>query len=247
MKTILYLVLFVFLFSCKSNEETLIFKLKNNELQYSVNPDSLSFYKREYDTIANDKDLSTNIVRMEIINTTKNKYLFFVNDLDLYENSCININIYEDGKIIEQMNPFIQRATIPKDFVALDNYVSYEFIKKKKKWNILKKIGFKEVDDNPYHNYFEQSKVVYPNEKTLLLYTLTIPYLEEDNLSGLYSPKFYGFKNGKKYEFSITYELKKNIENKLPQEIIDNLKENNIKIFYGKVESNKIPIINVFK
>ncbi|MFB9098407.1 hypothetical protein ACFFVF_18030, partial [Flavobacterium jumunjinense] len=162
MKTILYLVLFVFLFSCKSNEETLIFKLKNNELQYSVNPDSLSFYKREYDTIANDKDLSTNIVRMEIINTTKNKYLFFVNDLDLYENSCININIYEDGKIIEQMNPFIQRATIPKDFVALDNYVSYEFIKKKKKWNILKKIGFKEVDDNPYHNYFEQSKVVYP-------------------------------------------------------------------------------------
>lgn len=108
-------------------------------------------------------------------------------------------------------------------------------------------MGFKEVDNNPYHNYFEQSKVVYPNEKTLLLYTLTIPYLKEDNISGLYSPRFYDFKKGKKYEFSITYELKKKIENKLPQEIIDNLNENDVKIFYGKVESNKIPIINIFK
>jgi hypothetical protein len=247
MKTILYLVLFVFLFSCKSNEETLIFKLKNNELQYSVNPDSLNPYKMKYDTIANDKDLSTNIVRMEIINTTKNKYLFFVNDLVLYENSCININIYEDGKIIEQMNPFIQSATLPNDFVEYKNYFFYESIKMEEKGKTLKKMGFKDIDSSPYNNYFEQSKVVYPNEKTLLFYTLTIPYLEEDNLSGLYSPKFYDFKKEKKYEFSITYELKKNIENKLPQEIIDNLKENNIKIFYGKVESNKIPIINVFK
>ena len=68
----------------------------------------------------------------------------------------------------------------------------------------------------------------------------------EDNILNSRNPSFFNFKKDKNYEFSLKYKLKEDIENILPKEILDNLKENNIEIFKGEIETQRIPIINIF-
>jgi hypothetical protein len=111
---------------------------------------------------------------------------------------------------------------------------------------LLKKEGFKNLHRSESYDFPSQSFILHSNESILSLHTLKLPFVVEDNIEGLFDPKLFYFEKGKKYEFSVTYKLEKGLENSLPIEIQKNLKENRIEIFSGEIESNRVPIKNIF-
>lgn len=249
MKNVAFLISFlsfIFLNSCKSQEEV-TFSLINQELFYCVNPDSLSNFKRKFDENY-QRESSSNIVKFKITNNTDKKYLFLVKDIFLKNLVNVEIRIYEDDSLIYLENPL----TTPyfkddEESSFFFNYYEIENNKRNKTKKVLKKMGFK---PSIYENdklFLDQSVTIGQSESIIFYSTIELPYVVEDDVINLKKPSYFNFKKEKKYEFSLKYNLRDDIEKLLPEEILNNLKDNNIEIFKGNIETQRIPIINTFK
>lgn len=253
MKKFLLISLLPFLLaSCnevkKKNKEIQIF-IENKDLLYSLNSDSLKIYnENKVFPNTNSKTLSTNLLQLSVKNNTKKKYLFLINDFELEGDNCFELNLYENSIKKGVTTSYINRADMgiienTKIFACME-YKMDKFLSRDK---LLRKAKFKNTQDLKVLNFFNQRFIIHPDEKIRFLYSLKIPFLEENNVQGLFDPKYFDFKPDKTYEFSVTYNIYKGMEKNLPKEIRDNLQENNIEIFYGSIESNRVPIKNVFK
>jgi hypothetical protein len=249
MKNVAFLISFlsfIFLNSCKSQEEVTI-SLINQELYYCVNPDSLSNFKRKFDENY-QRESSSNIVKFKITNNTNKKYLFLVKDIFLKNLANIEIRIYEDDSLIYLENPL----TTPyfkndEESTKFFNYYEFENEKINNAKKVLKKMGFKTSIYENEMSFVDQSVIIGQSESIIFYSTIQFPYIVEDDIINLKKPSYFNFKKGKKYEFSLKYNLRDDIEKLLPQEILNNLKDNNIEIFKGNIETQRIPIINTFK
>ena len=107
-------------------------------------------------------------------------------------------------------------------------------------------MGFKSSEFETRMSFINQFVVISPNESFVFYSSLYLPYLHENNFFNGTLSILVDFKKNKNYEFSLKYKLKEDIEKILPKEILDNLKENNIEIFKDEIETQRIPIINIF-
>jgi hypothetical protein len=247
MKIIYSIIALYLVISCKTSKEKIVLEVKNNELHYCINEDSLDYYNaKKYFPNKKEKEKSTNLVKLSIKNATSKNYLFLVGDFELVDNTCLEMNVYEDGKKTGVVRSYPQYEFETRDeVIAWETCLKYESANRHAKDNLLSREGFNTKGYKyAVFDFPNQNIVIHANESRLLYYSLKLPYVTEKNIYGLFSPKSFFFKKGSKYEFSITYKMEKGLEENLPKEVIDNLKENNIEIFHGKIESNKIPIIN---
>jgi len=244
-----YLIIFSFLFVhfFSFSQEEIKFELLNENLEYNINPDSLGFYKRAYNDY--EKKMSNNIVKYKLQNNTSKKYLFLIKDNFLKHLFNIEINFFENDSLIQT----IKRSVIEpytKDFEEFKTYRAYDqFVDDiyNERDIATLKMGFSKSEFENRFVFFSQYIVVYPNESIVLFSSVHIPYIVEENWRNLGVSIFADFKRDKHYEFSLKYKLKEDIEKILPNEILDNLKENNIEIFKGEIETQRIPIINIFE
>lgn len=242
--SIFFLLLFI---SCSKSEVNI--EIKNKSIKYCVDKDSIDylFNGRKIFKTELSRAASTNFIKINIENSTNTKYLFLLKDFNIVDNQNIMLNLYEDGKKVNIAKSYIQRADLGCEYnTQILTCMDYKINKFKSKAFLLKREGADNIQQEQILNYFNQSYVLHPDENILFYFSLKFPFVVEDNIEGLFDPKYFYIKKGKSYEFSISYKMQKGIEESLPKEVINNLKENNIEIFYGEIESNRIPVENIF-
>ena len=103
---LLFIITLLFLTSCAKKDEVQ-FILLNDNLVYHVNQDSLNYFKSEFEN-QKDKDLSGNIIKFKIKNTTDKKYLFLVKDIFLKNLVNIHIQVFENDSFGLPEVPFVE-------------------------------------------------------------------------------------------------------------------------------------------
>ena len=244
---LLFITILFFVISCTKKDEVQ-FILLNEKLEFHVNPDSLNVYKREYDN-NKDRDLSLNIVKFNITNKSTKKYLFLTKDNFLGQLLSLQIQIFENDSLIRTH----AKSTVSKyteteeELTKLINYGEYSDLVYLQNLKVVNQMGFKSSEFETRMSFINQFVVIFPNESIVFYSGLNLPYILENSLFNGTSSILVDFKKDKNYEFSLKYKLKEDIEKILPKEILDNLKDNNIEIFKGEIETQRIPIINTFQ
>lgn len=236
-KNSLIILIFLLLASCQ--EKKLEIKLLTKEIvSKRTSIDSMDiFYNYCKFNNENEKYLFTNVVKFELFNNTDKKYLFFIKDINL--NDIYNIDMIiedEKGNIEKIRSPLIDPFINNK----MEDYWNYFESKRINKEMSLKKIGYN-VKKNISNVH--QDIIIHQKEKLIFFTTLMMPFIVEDTELNLRSPIYFKLNPKKKYTFRLKYTLKTNVEEILSKEIIKNLKENNIEIFKGEIETQKIPIV----
>jgi hypothetical protein len=244
---LLFVTILFFVISCTKKDEVQ-FILLNEKLGFHVNPDSLNIYKREYDN-DNDRDLSINIVKFNITNKSNKKYLFLTKDNFLNQLLSLQIQIFENDSLIStNVKSTVSKYTeTDEELTKLINYGEYSDLVYLQNLKVVNQMGFKSSEFETRMSFINQFVVISPNESIVFYSGLNLPYILENSLFNGTSSILVDFKKDKNYEFSLKYKLKEDIEKILPKEILDNLKDNNIEIFKGEIETQRIPIINTFQ
>lgn len=235
---ILIVLLFTLLVSCQ--ESKLELKLMNNEIvSKGFSSDTIeSFYNHSIFNSKNEKYLFTNVIKFEILNPTDKKYLLFIKNFNLSEIYNLDIIIEdEEGNSFEKSEPLID----PSYSCKLGSLLEKHFNIEDEKEILLKKMGYNLRSGSV--NFYDQEVVISPKENYIFLTSLSLPFVVEDKEENLRRPVYFKLNPEKKHTFRLKYKLKDDIEKILPKDILSNYKENNIEIFKGEIESQKIPII----
>lgn len=237
-KNISIILFFTLLVSCQ--KETLVLKLLNKEIICKgFSEDSINtFYNYPIFESKNEKYFYTNIVEFQISNNNDKKYIFFIKDLKLSDIYNLDVIIEdENGNLFKKNEPLIDSSFSCK----LGGLIEQEFYIQNEKELLLKKIGYN--IKNSGANFYNQEVVVSPKENYIFKTSLSLPFVVEDNDENLRKPIYYKLNPKKKYTFRLKYKLKDNIEKIMPKEILSNYYKNNIEIFKGEIETQKIPIV----
>jgi hypothetical protein len=237
MNKLLVLIFLVFVSSCKKGNVS--FELLNKEVvSKHIQLDSLefSYHNKKFN---NEKELYefTNQVEFKVTNNSENKYLFYLNSLKLNEIYNLDIIIEDENKkVINKSTPLIDGSYNCK----IGSLLELDFYNKNEKEKLLQKIGCN-IKSNILE-YYDEKIIISPNETHVFQTTISLPFVIEDNEENLRRPIYFKLDPSKKYTFKLKYKLKENLEKILSKEILKNLKDNNIEIFKGEIETQKIPI-----
>ncbi|QSB26184.1 hypothetical protein [Flavobacterium sp. CLA17] len=237
-KYILTSLLFTLLASCQ--EGKLELKLINKEIvSKRFATDTMeTFYNHTMFNSENEKYLFTNVVKFEVSNQTDKKYLLFIKDLNLSDIYNMDIIIEDEkGNLFEKNAPLID----PSYSCKLGSLMEQDFYNQTKKELLLKKNGYNIKSENL--NFYNQDVIISPKQNYIFQTSLSLPFVVEDKDENLRRPIYFKLNPEKKYTFRLKYKLKDNIDKILPKEILSNYKENNIEIFKGEIETQKIPIV----
>ncbi|MEO8238067.1 MAG: hypothetical protein ABI576_08150 [Flavobacterium sp.] len=235
---ILIALLFTLLASCQ--EKKLELKLINKEIvSKGFSIDTMdAFYNHAMFNSENEKYLFTNIVKFKLSNHTDKKYVLFIKSLNLSDIYNLDIIIEDEkGNLFEKNAPLID----PSYSCKLGSLIEQDFYIQNEKEQSLKKIGYNTKSE--ILNFYNQDIVLSPNENYIFQTSFALPFVTEDKDENLRRPIFFKLNPDKKYTFRLKYKLKDDIEKNIPKDILLNYKENNIEIFKGEVETQKIPII----
>lgn len=239
MKKIFIILVFSFsLFSC--NRKVINFELLNQEIICKkIHEDSLDYYhiNRKF---KNDKELYkfTNQVVFKVLNNTDNKYLFYTKSLKLHDIYNIDIIIEdESNNLLEKRVPLIDGSFNCKIQALNDNNENNLSVTKK----LLEKNGYN-IKLSDFGSYSYQDVIIYPKNEYIFSSTISLPFVVEDTDLNLRRPIYFKFDTSKKYTFRLKYKLKENIEKILSNEMLKNLKNNDVEIFKDIIETQKIPI-----
>lgn len=237
---------FFFFISCSNKNGAISFNLNNKNLKCIVRKDSLYSY-RFYNK--KDKEFSTNVVSFTLKNETEKKYLFLVKNKYLHKIYNCRMNVYENSKLIKFHAPIGDAFfETDKKQEKLFNYIDYTFKEEQNKLFDLVKLGAKQEGIFLFNSYLEESLIVNPNEKVTINSLLSLPFIVENTILNTMDPVYYEFKENYKYEFSLEYEMNaNNLKKELTKEQLAELEYNNVEIFNGKIETERIPILVAFK
>lgn len=224
--------------SCQDRK--LEFKLLNKEIvSKGFALDTISTFDNHYMfNNENEKHLFTNVIKFELSNHTDKKYLLFIKDLNLSDIYNLDILIEDEkGNLFEKNTPLID----PSYNCKLGSLIEQDFNIQHEKEFLLIKNGYNIKNENlSFHN---QDVVIYPKEHYIFHVSLSLPFVVEDKDENLRKPIYFKLNSKKKYTFRLRYKLKNDIEKIIPKDILSNYKENNIEIFKGEIETQKIPIV----
>jgi hypothetical protein len=235
---ILVVLLFTLLASCQ--ERKLELNLINKEvLSKGFSIDTIeAFYNHEMFNSEKEKYFFTNVVKFELSNPTDKKYLLFIKNLNLSDLYNLDIIIEdEQGNVLEKNAPLID----PSYNCKLGSLLEQHFNIEDEKEILLKKMGYNLKSGSM--NFYDQGVVISPKENYIFLASFPLPFVVEDTEENLRRPIYFKLNPENKYTFRLKYKLKDDIEKILPKDILSNYKENNVEIFKGEIESQKIPII----
>lgn len=237
MNKLLSFIFLFFIFSCKKGNVS-IELLDKEIISKHIHKDSLEFsYHVKKFNNENELYKFTNQVKFRVTNNSENKYLFYLNSLKLNEIYNIDIIIEdENNKVIGKSMPLITGSYNCK----IGSLLEQDFYSKNEKEKLLKKTGFN-IRCN-IKEYYDEKIIISPNETHVFQTTLPLPFVIEDNEENLRSPICFELDPSKKYTFRLKYKLKENLEKILSKEMLKNLKDNNIEIFKGEIETQRIPI-----
>lgn len=237
-KDILIILLFILLASCQGRKLEL--NLINKEvLSKGFSIDTIeAFYNHAMFNNENEKYFFTNVVKFELTNQTDKKYILFIKNLNLSDLYNLDIIIEdEQGNLCKKSAPLID----PSYSCKLGSLLEQHFNIEDEKEILLKKMGYNLKSESM--NFYNQEVVISPNENYIFQTSLSLPFVVEDKDENLRRPIYYKLNPEKKYTFRLKYKLKDDIEKNLPKDILSNYKENNVEIFKGEIESQKIPIV----
>lgn len=243
-----------FLFACflvlsctkkEAEKKNVEITLLNKKITYSVDLDSI--YKRQFIS-KEEEELGTNVIKLRFKNNTGKKLLFLIRDKSLFNIEGLRLNVYENGKYINVLEPLINIAfKNEKEREAYTHYGNYEIHFGSQDFHNDTKLGI------PYNGslaraYLTQAVVLHPDEYCIIKSIFPFPYIKEDNLFNSREPIYYDLKKDAKYTFSVTYKIDaKKLMSQLTAEQKKELKDNNIEIFDGEIETEKIPVVNLHK
>ncbi|WP_128414826.1 hypothetical protein [Flavobacterium sp. Root186] len=237
-KSILVILLFTLLISCQ--ESKLELKLINKEIvSKGFSTDTIeAFYNHGVFNSENEKYLFTNTVKLELSNHTNKKYLLFIKDLHLSNLYHVDIIIEDEkGNLLEKNAPLID----PSYSCKMGSLLEQDFYIQNEKELLLKKMGYNIKSE--FLNFYNQEIIISPKENYILKTSLPLPFVVEDKVENLRSPIYFKLNPQKKYTFRLKYKLKYDMEKIIPKDILSNYKENNIEIFKGEIETQRIPIV----
>jgi hypothetical protein len=215
--------------------------IKNKEIFYAdINPNQ-GFYAD-----STTRKMAYNLVELEFKNVTNKKLLLF---LDPFKIHFFSINdesnnrycghsymIYNKNEALMAYPIFVSFTDYP---AGLDNL--YNFNKKAQK----EKYDYMQLSDNErlaYSLYENNSFVLNPNEIRTIFYPITLPIVNEIESSIIEGANYFpNLKEG--YDFKFIYEANsKNIYNDLPDFVKEELRNNKIEVFDGKIVSNAVKL-----
>ncbi|MFD2940058.1 hypothetical protein [Flavobacterium notoginsengisoli] len=237
-KGILIIIFLSMLVSCQ--ESKLELKLINKEiLSKGFSIDTINaFYDHCKFNNENEKYLFTNVVKFQLSNNTDKKYLLYIKDLKLSDIYNFEILIEDEkGNLLQKNRPLID----PSYTCKLGSLIEQNFYEQHEKEFLLRKNGYNIKNENL--NFHNQEMIISPKESYIFHVSLPLPFMVEDKDENIRRPVYFKLNPKKKYTFRLKYKLKDDIEKIIPKDIMSNYKENNIEIFKGEIETQKIPII----
>lgn len=237
-KRIQILLLFTLLASCQ--ERKLELKLINKEIvSKGFYIDTMeTFYNYRVFKNENEKYHFTNVIKFELSNFTNKKYLFYIKSLNLSDIYNLNIIIEdENGNLLDQNKPLIDGLYSCK----LASLIEQDFYIQREKELFLKKMGYN--INSEILSFYNQEVIISPRENYIFQTSISLPFVIEDKDENFRKPIYYKLNPKKKYTFRLKYKLKDDIEKNIPNDILSNYKDNNIEIYKGEIESQRIPIV----
>lgn len=242
MKLIYVFIFCLFFLSCKREKNQVKLEILNRELyfnnKYVNNYSSNSLYKN-----SSDKEKATNILTWKLTNSSSENYLFIINEDVFFENPFFaydynHIEITDKDNIKRNGGSFdILWSEDNPNIGSLFNCLSYN--------DSIRKLNYK-LKGGELKNYQIQSDyvrnsfVLHPNEYKIFKSIISLPILKE------ITPKTYGSQIvvsslSEGDQFNILYKWDSlEIKNALQEYQVQELKDNQIKIFNGVLRSNKV-------
>lgn len=187
------------------------------------------------------RDYSYNAVRYSLTNNTDKKLLFFIRDIDLIDIYGLETLIKHDKDTLISSSPLVN-FSIEGDSCRM-NYAWEKYIINEKK---LRKLGAKRVTDlsRGYISYLTQSVVLNPGETREFQSIISLPFMVEMDYRIGQNPFYYELNGRFDYTFSLKYEISKGeLIHQLKSSQIEELENNNIEIFDGKLFSNEVKLV----
>lgn len=240
MKLLKILFCMMMFLSCITKKESVQIELLNKELYFvkSANIYSVLKYKSK-----KESDNSFNVIKFKITNNTDRKLLFFVNDYDFSNFINLRCDISSNNISVKPSSTFSdylpKDANEAKEFFKIQEFNNsindYEQTRVNKIY--ASKMPFK------YLNYLKQRVVLNPGESRIFKTVISLPLIKEKNLLNSYHETFYKLEENE-YKFKLIYEVDKGeVSEYISAEDLEDLKNDKIHVFEGKIESNDIKLI----
>lgn len=235
----------LFLNQCSKPLYDVEFELLNSELYFAPifsNKKGTGWLYEDYLT-SEDKKQSKNILRYRITNNHPFKILFIPNNHEILlltqqeVNDCDNYGlaytiVLENNNELENFSALIQKK---QDKKIIENYKndSISYIQ----------------DTIRYKNMFERERLkdfthLEPYQTKIFELELDFPIVNESTESTLVGAHMLPLYKEKEYKFQLHYiQSKSRLEDELPQQILDYLEKNDIRIIDLSLHSEKIPLI----
>jgi len=248
MHKIFGLLFLLILCSCTKEQDAVL--VLDNAKIYFTNNDFNDFYKS---TVYNDttRKQSTNIITYTLRNPTDKNLLFAFNKEELFPLHSKARVVQGLNFIIKSKNDSILNFSQPiidpagntnNDYSYFEGYLdgkTYDFFKKQERYETLNITG--EID-----NYINNSVILHSGESRTFKVIVTLPIIIENDFEkhGICPVYYENIMEG--YTFQLIYSCNANaLKNVLPKYLRDELTENEIEIYNGKLHSN--PAVLVLK
>ncbi|SFD47416.1 hypothetical protein [Flavobacterium phragmitis] len=199
---------------------------------------------------AMERNIAKNIITYKISNNTKGRYLFvldedFIDPINQYDiRSCSYCKKSKLFYNIESNDNVRALYSLERgDNFMSNNKMNPEIFRIEETKFKLNELNYSQVnnDFDFLNSIRKNSFVLYPQETKYFQTVVYLPIKEANNFDNAFS--YFRFNSKKKYTFNFIYIsdstlLKKN----LPKHKLEELKENNIKVFQGQLISNKVPV-----
>ncbi|WP_333694369.1 hypothetical protein [Flavobacterium sp.] len=229
-----FLIFFLFV-NCQSDKDADVkLEILNNEI-LSINIDSVDL-KRKYSN-NEERILALNILKYRLTNNSNKKLLFIIDFENLNVDNSFYFNVVDSVNLKKSLvMPIVNFTDEAVPYLNLLNY--QDSIKTS---NYLK-LGIKKGNLEKYLKYINYSFVLNPKESKTIESFISMPIIDELNLTTASYPVYYeNLVDGDR--LFLTYNMNfSDYKNILQKWQIDELQENNIEFFEGTIISNSLPI-----
>lgn len=229
-----FLIFFLFV-NCQNNKEVDVkLEILNNEI-LSVNIDSVDL-KSKYSN-NEERILALNILKYRLTNNSNKKLLFIIDFEYLNVDNSFYFNVVDSVNLKKSLvMPLVNFTDEAVPYLNLLNY--QDSIKTS---NYLK-LGIKKGNLEKYLKYINYSFVLNPKESKTFQSFISLPIIDELNLTTASYPVYYkNLVDGDR--LFLTYNMNfSDYKNILQEWQIEELQKNNIEFFEGTIISNSVSI-----
>jgi hypothetical protein len=220
---------------------------KTNTIQVIIKNEEIYFIQNDpEDDVYNDsieRENAFNVVEVEFKNMSNKKMLLFINPEELFFNHGYSSNYFYHGSFISKgytkAETSFSLVTFSGSPDGLDNIEKYKSEIRKFKY---KKLNLTEREMAAFEMFERHAFYLSTNQTKTMYFHINLPIVRETNYEIQQNPfRFINLNEGDDFKF--VYEaFSKNIYNDLPEFVKEELRNNKIEIFDGKIVSNAVKL-----